>query len=176
MKMNMNNEVLFFRKYIKTVNISYNSQSVFSIKKKYINHILECFYKSTFYQMNTLMEYTASHELSRKQHRLFLMLLSTLYDNRIILQYTISNFDTIESITFLFKSANWSEREIYDMFGIFFTNHPDLRRILTDYGFDGHPLQKEFPLFGYYEIFYSDADQNIISKKIYQTKHKSIKF
>jgi NADH dehydrogenase (ubiquinone) Fe-S protein 3 len=58
----------------------------------------------------------------------------------------------IESLTKVFKGANWYEREIWDMFGVFFANHPDLRRILTDYGFEGHPFRKDFPLTGYVEV------------------------
>jgi NADH/F420H2 dehydrogenase subunit C len=66
------------------------------------------------------------------------------------------------SLSNIFNSANWIERECWDMFGIFFTNHPDLRRILTDYGFDGFPLRKDFPLTGYIEIRYDDEKANIV--------------
>lgn len=68
----------------------------------------------------------------------------------------------IPSLTSLFNSANWIERECWDMFGVFFLNHPDLRRILTDYGFDGFPLRKDFPLNGYIEIRYDDEKANIV--------------
>jgi NADH:ubiquinone oxidoreductase subunit C len=66
----------------------------------------------------------------------------------------------------LFSCANWMEREIYDMFGIFFFNHLDLRRILTDYGFFGYPLRKDFPLSGYLEVFFEDNLKNIFYSKI----------
>lgn len=66
------------------------------------------------------------------------------------------------SLTSLYTSANWLEREVWDMFGIFFINHPDLRRILTDYGFEGFPLRKDFPLTGYVELRYDDEKSNIV--------------
>lgn len=68
----------------------------------------------------------------------------------------------VHSAYSLWKSCNWYEREIYDMFGVIFTNHPDLRRILTDYGFDGHPLRKDFPLIGYTELRYDDELKKIV--------------
>jgi NADH/F420H2 dehydrogenase subunit C len=68
----------------------------------------------------------------------------------------------VPSLSSLFSGANWTERECWDMFGIFFLNHPDLRRILTDYGFDGFPLRKDFPLTGYIEIRYDDEKSNIV--------------
>jgi NADH:ubiquinone oxidoreductase subunit C len=72
----------------------------------------------------------------------------------------------IRSITSIFESANWLEREIWDLFGVFFVGNPDLRRILTDYGFFGHPLRKSFPLTGFYEIRFDEKTQKISSEKI----------
>ena len=68
----------------------------------------------------------------------------------------------IESVNDIFKAANWNEREIWDMYGVYFTNHPDLRRILTDYGFEGHPLRKDFPLSGYVECRYDDELRRVV--------------
>ena len=70
--------------------------------------------------------------------------------------------DIIQSVVPLFQSANWAEREIWDMFGIFFAGHPDMRRLLTDYGFEGHPLRKDFPLTGYVEVRYSEAERRVV--------------
>ena len=68
----------------------------------------------------------------------------------------------VESVNDIFKAANWNEREIWDMYGVYFTNHPDLRRILTDYGFEGHPLRKDFPLSGYVECRYDDELRRVV--------------
>lgn len=80
-------------------------------------------------------------------------LLSMVYNARIRVKTYADELTPIDSATAIFSSANWLEREIWDMYGVFFSNHPDLRRILTDYGFEGHPLRKDFPLSGYVEIY-----------------------
>ena len=72
----------------------------------------------------------------------------------------------IESVNDIFKAANWNEREIWDMYGVYFSNHPDLRRILTDYGFEGHPLRKDFPLSGYVECRYDDELRRVVQVMI----------
>jgi len=73
---------------------------------------------------------------------------------------------SINSLTKIFPSANWMEREVFDMYGIKFKNHPDLRRILTDYGFKGHPLRKDFPLTGFNEVRYSEKDKKVIYEPV----------
>lgn len=92
------------------------------------------------------------------------ILLSSVSRKRLIVKIRVNEGDLVKSSTGIFKSANWSEREIWDMFGIFFSGHPDLRRLLTDYGFEGHPLRKDFPLTGRVQVKY-DTDQN---KVIYE--------
>lgn len=72
----------------------------------------------------------------------------------------------MNSVVSIFPSAGWWEREVWDMFGVYFTNHPDLRRILTDYGFEGHPLRKDFPLSGYLEVRYDDSEKRVVSEPI----------
>lgn len=74
------------------------------------------------------------------------------------------------SITSLYDGANWYEREAYDLFGIFFVGHPDLRRIMTDYGFDGHPLRKDFPLTGYTEVRYDEEKKRIVVEPLEMTQ------
>lgn len=79
-------------------------------------------------------------------------LLSVRYNARIRVRTYTDELTPVESATSIFHSANWFEREIWDMYGVYFSNHPDLRRILTDYGFEGYPLRKDFPLSGYTEV------------------------
>ena len=89
-------------------------------------------------------------------------LLSIRFNNRLKVKICINELQPIDSIINIYKTAGWSEREAWDMFGIFFNNHPDLRRILTDYGFEGHPLRKDFPLSGYLEVYYNELKKRVV--------------
>lgn len=95
-------------------------------------------------------------------------LLSIKYNTRLNIKTYLDEVTDIESITMVYKNANWSERELWDLFGIYFKNNDDLRRILTDYGFEGHPLRKDFPLTGYYEVLY-DNNSKIVSTQLVET-------
>jgi NADH:ubiquinone oxidoreductase subunit C len=92
--------------------------------------------------------------------------LSISYNARIRIKTCIDEITPITSVTELYSSAGWWEREVWDMFGIFFSNHPDLRRILTDYGFQGHPLRKDFPLTGFVEVRYDDSEKRVINEPV----------
>jgi NADH-quinone oxidoreductase subunit C len=91
--------------------------------------------------------------------------LSVTYNQRFTLSISVNEGIILDSIVNLFSSAGWYERETWDIFGIFFRNHPDLRRRLTDYGFKGHPLRKDFPVTGYLEVFYNDFNKRIVHEK-----------
>lgn len=93
--------------------------------------------------------------------------LSLTYNSRIRIKIILNEFQVISSITPIFKGANWWEREAWDMFGICFLGHPDLRRILTDYGFEGHPLRKDFPLSGFTEVRYSEIKKRVIYEPLH---------
>lgn len=93
-------------------------------------------------------------------------LLSIKYNTRIRVKTLVDEITPISSITEVYAAAGWWEREVWDMFGIFFSNHPDLRRILTDYGFQGHPLRKDFPLTGYVEVRYDDSEKRVITEPV----------
>ncbi len=101
-----------------------------------------------------------------KRFNLVYLLLSHEYNLRIKIKLQIEKDQKPDSITKIFPSANWMEREIFDMFGIKFNNHPDLRRILTDYNFEGHPLRKDFPLTGFTEVRYSEKEKKVISEPV----------
>ena len=101
-----------------------------------------------------------------KRFKLIYLFLSHENNCRIKLSINFQPNQVIDSITKIFPSANWMEREVFDMYGIKFKNHPDLRRILTDYGFKGHPLRKDFPLTGFNEVRYSEKDKKVIYEPV----------
>ena len=98
--------------------------------------------------------------------KLVYLLLSHEFNQRLIIEMDIKEKEIVSSITSIFPSANWMEREVFDMYGIDFKDHPDLRRILTDYGFKGHPLRKDFPLTGHNEVRYSQENKKVIYEPV----------
>lgn len=97
-------------------------------------------------------------------------LLSLTHNNRVRIKVSTDAETPVPSATAVFSAANWLERETWDMFGIYFSNHPDLRRILTDYGFEGHPLRKDFPLTGYVEVRYDDEQKRVVYEPVKLTQ------
>ena len=93
-------------------------------------------------------------------------LLSMSRNQRIRVKVTASETTPVPSVTDLYPCANWLEREVWDLYGVFFSGHPDLRRILTDYGFEGHPLRKDFPLTGYVEVRYDEDQKRVIYEPV----------
>ena len=89
-------------------------------------------------------------------------LLSITHNSRLRIKTYINEITSVQSLCYLYVNANWWEREIWDMYGIYFESHPDLRRILTDYGFEGHPLRKDFPLYGYLEVRYDEGKKRVV--------------
>ena len=118
-------------------------------------------------RFSTLVDITAVDYPARdKRYDVVYHFLSMYQNHRIRLRLSIREQDMVASITDVHPSANWFEREVFDMFGILFTGHPDLRRILTDYGFRGHPLRKDFPTTGYTEVRYDEAQKRVVYEPV----------
>jgi len=114
-----------------------------------------------------LIDITAVDYPEKNQRfQLVYLFLSHEFNQRIILSYKINENEVISSLTNIFPAANWMEREVFDMYGVTFKDHPDLRRILTDYGFEGHPLRKDFPITGHSEVRYSEDQKKVISEPV----------
>ena len=121
----------------------------------------------TLTKFRQLVDLTAvDYPEETERFKIVYLLLSHEFNNRIIINYSINENEVIPSITELFPSANWMEREVFDMYGIKFKDHPDLRRILTDYNFDGYPLRKDFPLTGHNEVRYSEDEKKVIYEPV----------
>jgi NADH dehydrogenase (ubiquinone) Fe-S protein 3 len=102
-----------------------------------------------------------------KRFEVVYMLLSVRYSHRIIVKVAVSELNLgVPSLCSIYPAANWYEREVFDMFGVVFLSHPDIRRLLTDYGFEGFPLRKDFPLSGYFDLRYDSSKKRIICSPI----------
>lgn len=122
-------------------------------------------------QFSSLVDITAVDYPSReKRFDVVYHFLSMYQNHRVRLRVSIREEDMVPSIIDTHPSANWFEREVFDMFGILFTGHPDLRRILTDYGFRGYPLRKDFPTTGYTEVRYDEAQKRVVYEPVSLTQ------
>ena len=120
---------------------------------------------------NQLIDITAiDYPSNSLRFEIIYILLSMVRNKRIVVKTFLGENEGIESITTIHKSAEWYERECYDLFGIKFLNHPDLRRIMTDYNFEGHPLRKDFPLTGHTEVRYDDLEKKVIYEPVRLTQ------
>ena len=118
-------------------------------------------------KFNQLIDITAVDYPERDlRFKIVYLFLSLEKNQRLILDLFVKENEFVSSLTSVFPSANWMEREVFDMYGIEFKNHPDLRRILTDYNFKGYPLRKDFPLTGHNEVRYSEDEKKVIYEKV----------
>jgi len=101
-----------------------------------------------------------------KRFEVIYNLLSLRYNHRLFIKVKLADGELIPTATDVFNAANWYEREVWDMYGVYFANHPDLRRILSDYGFKGHPQRKDFPLSGYVQVRYDETQKRVIYEPV----------
>lgn len=136
-----------------------------NISPKNIKSVIFFLKNNTNTQFNILSDITCVDIFTKKKRFVIVyQLISLQFSQKLSIRINISH--SIESITCVFNAANWYEREVFDIFGIFFKKHPDLRRILTDYGFEGYPMRKDFPLSGFSEIRYDFKKKRITCEPI----------
>jgi NADH dehydrogenase (ubiquinone) Fe-S protein 3 len=151
--------------------VSHKNETILYIYPEYLTSFLFFLRDHTNTQYKVLIDVTAIDYPSRAlRFEVVYNLLSIEYNSRIRIKTCIDEITPLNSSTELYSAAGWWEREACDMFGIFFSGHPDLRRILTDYGFEGHPLRKDFPLTGYTEVRYDDSEKRVITESLELTQ------
>ena len=142
-----------------------------NFRKKDILNVFNELKDNELFNFDQLIDITAIDYPSReKRFEIIYILLSMKKNKRIILKTFINENESLDSITQIFNASNWYERECYDLFGIKFNNHPDLRRIMTDYNFEGHPLRKDFPLTGHTEVRYDDFEKKVVYEPVKLTQ------
>jgi len=154
------------KKSINNIIIKGNKVTI-NIKSKEIGKVLEYIKKTTNIQGKQLMDISGVDYPERgKRFELNYIILSIKYNVRIEVKVGVGEEEGIETVSKEYVSAGWLEREVWDMYGVYFKKHKDLRRILTDYGFSGYPLRKDFPLSGYVEVRYDDEEKSIVLEPI----------
>ena len=147
--------------------LGFNSEISLLVRVKNLLITLITLKKSILYQFTLLTAISGVDYYNNKyRFNVTYELLSLVYNTRVRVKVFLTEIDSVPSIVEIFKNANWWEREVWDLYGIFFSNHPDLRRILTDYGFEGYPMRKDFPVYGYVEVFYDSIQKRILIESI----------
>ena len=142
-------------------------QIVLRIPASSVQQVLAALRDDKYAAFNQLSDMTAVDYPERPERfELVYQLLSMRNNMRLRLLAAIGEGQAAPSATTVYSAANWAEREVWDMFGIFFAGHPDLRRLLTDYGFEGHPLRKDFPLTGHVEVRYDDTLRRVVNEPV----------
>ena len=161
-----------YRNYLRSIfprTLGYliNGELILKTSPKKIKNILYFLKYHTQCQYKILIDICGiDYPEKKKRFEIVYSLLSITYNHRLKVVTTVDEITPIDSVTSIFSSADWLEREAWDLFGIFFIGHTDLRRILTDYGFRGHPLRKDFPLTGYVEVRYDDIEKRVVTEKV----------
>ncbi len=164
-----------------TIEKKINSELTTKIKSSSINHnelkllineenlidVIVFIKNNSHTKFRQLIDITAvDYPEKEKRFKLIYFFLSHEFNLRLNLEYFIKENEIVSSITSIFPSANWMEREVFDMYGVSFKDHPDLRRILTDYNFKGYPLRKDFPLTGHNEVRYNEEEKKVIYEPV----------
>jgi NADH-quinone oxidoreductase subunit C len=145
----------------------YHNQLYINIDSEDLINVTLFLKTNTDTKFRQLIDITAvDYPEKSKRFKMVYLFLSHEFNQRILLDYSINENEVVQSLTSIFPAANWMEREVFDMYGVKFNNHPDLRRILTDYGFNGHPLRKDFPLTGFNEVRYSEDEKKVIYEPV----------
>ena len=151
---------------IKSSKISYEKLFL-EIDNKDLIDVISFLKNNSNTSFKQLIDITAVDYPERPERfKIVYMLLSHQTNTRIVLSFSINENDYVSSLTKTYPAANWMEREVFDMYGIKFKDHPDMRRILTDYGFEGHPLRKDFPLTGHNEVRFSEDKKKVVYEPV----------
>ena len=144
-----------------------NNALIISVKKSLLYNIINSFKDDKELEFKQLIDICAVDYPERdKRFDIVYQLLSVSLNYRLRIKISVADGELVPSIVPCYSAANWFEREIWDLFGIVFSGHPDLRRILTDYGFAGHPLRKDFPLTGFVQVKYDDTEKRVINEPV----------
>ncbi|KAM4845791.1 NADH dehydrogenase [ubiquinone] iron-sulfur protein 3, mitochondrial [Thomomys bottae] len=154
-------------KYVQQVQVTCFNELEICVHPDGIIPVLTFLKDHTNAQFKSLSDLTAV-DIPTRQNRFEIVynLLSLRFNSRVRVKTYTDELTPLESSVSVYIASNWYEREIWDMFGVFFANHPDLRRILTDYGFEGHPFRKDFPLSGYVELRYDDEVKRVVAEPV----------
>ena len=149
----------------------YKSNSTLIIPQDSIKDVCFFLHNHTNTQFKMLIDICGVDFINRKaRFEIVYHLLSIHYNERLTIKLSTVEIASLYSITSIFPNANWYEREVWDLYGVYFSGNNDLRRILTDYGFEGHPFRKDFPLSGFFELRYDENSKQVISEKIELTQ------
>jgi len=159
-------------KFIQKVRINTKSNNItLYTNNNMLLDLLNFLKNNQLLQFKTLISITAvDYPKNDKRFEVNYFLLSYKLNTRLIIKLYTNDTEPVNSVTPIYKGANWYEREVWDLFGVFFSNHPDLRRILTDYGFEGFPFRKDFPQTGFVEVRYDDQKKYVLYEPLEMTQ------
>ena len=163
-----NTKKIIYDNFSQNINFYKNDNYLgLNANKSEIYSIIKFLKDNEHLQFDQLIDITAIDYPSRDlRFDIIYILISLTLNQRIIIKLPVNENDNLDSVSHIHKSANWYERECYDLFGIKFLNHPDLRRIMTDYNFEGHPLRKDFPLTGHTEVRFDDLEKKVVYEPV----------